>query len=329
MGLIEFTNRGLFCPPGNFYIDPWRKVDKAVITHAHGDHARHGSKSYLAHNDSVPVLRLRLGINNHYEGLGYGEPVNINGVQVSFHPAGHIIGSAQVRVEYTGEVWVVSGDYKTEDDGLCTPFEPVKCHAFITESTFGLPIYKWRPQKEIFNDMNNWWRQNAAQGKASVLLGYSLGKTQRMLYHLDQNIGPIYLHGSIHEVNRVMIDNGIPMPDVPELVFSKKKVDYKGAMIIAPPGSGAAAYLRMLGNYSAGMASGWMQLRGKKRWGAADKGFVLSDHADWPGLNAAIKATSAERVYVTHGYTQVFSKWLREQGYDSQPVNTLFGEEEG
>src|SRR5687767_15681366 len=155
MGLIEFSDKGLYCRQGDFYIDPWKPVDRAIITHAHSDHARWGSKYYLCHRQTKPLLRLRLGENN-FQGVEWEETTDINGVKVSLHPAGHMIGSSQIRVEHKSEVWVVSGDYKIEDDGLSGKFEPVACNTFITESTFGLPIYNWKTQSEIFRDIQDW-----------------------------------------------------------------------------------------------------------------------------------------------------------------------------
>ncbi|MDQ3072123.1 MAG: ligase-associated DNA damage response exonuclease [Bacteroidota bacterium] len=324
LNLIEFTNKCLYCPAGGFYIDPWRAVDRALITHAHGDHARWGCKHYLSHHDSLPILKVRLGTQNPMQGIDYGEEININGVKVSFHPAGHIIGSAQIRLEYKGEVWVVSGDYKLEEDGVCTPFESVKCNVFVTESTFGLPIYRWQPQVEIMGQINSWWQQNAERGFASIIFAYSLGKAQRLLSNLDQSLGPIYLHGAIFNIQNAYHEYGIPLPQFPRVEPSMKKDVFRNAMIIAPPSAAGSGWMKRFAPCSMGVASGWMALRGMKRRRAADKGFVLSDHADWDGLNSAIKATGAEKVYVTHGYTTPFSAWLREQGLQSEVVETLY-----
>jgi putative mRNA 3-end processing factor len=323
LNLVEFTNKGLYCSIGGFYIDPWKPVERALITHAHGDHARWGNKYYLAHHDSIPVMQVRLG-NNHYEGIDFGETREINGVKVSFHPAGHIIGSAQIRLEYKGEVWVVSGDYKVEYDGISPAFEPVKCHAFITESTFGLPIYNWMPQKRIFDDINEWWRHNQEKNMASVILGYTLGKVQRIAMNIDRNQGPVYLHGAVYNMHQALIKSGQPIPDFPKVDLTSKKDVYRKALIIAPSGTGTSGWLRRFNPYSLAVCSGWMALRGAKRRQAADRGFVLSDHADWKELNWAIKETGAERIFVTHGYTAVFSQWLREQGYDAKPVETMY-----
>jgi len=313
----------MYCEPGDFYIDPWRPVERALITHGHADHSRFGHKFYLSHVDTIPIMKARLGFNI-YEGLGYGEVKMINGVKVSFHPAGHIIGSAQIRIEYKGEIWVASGDYKTEFDGLSPAFEPVKCHTFITESTFGLPVYNWSPQQAIFEDMNQWWQHNKERGITSVVLAYSLGKAQRILFNIDNSIGPIYVHGAIENMNEAVMSAGYKLPPTQKVESSMKKDAFKHALIIAPPSTAGSVWLKKFNPHSLGVTSGWMAVRGGRSWQSADKGFALSDHADWKGLNWAIKETGAHRVIVTHGYTDVFSKWLNENGYDSRTVETKF-----
>ncbi|MEP7146404.1 MAG: ligase-associated DNA damage response exonuclease [bacterium] len=322
--LLEFTNRGIFCPQANIYIDPWRPVDMAIITHAHSDHARRGSNSYLAHKLSVPIMKYRLGTDISAEGIEYNRTVNVNGVNISLHPAGHIPGSSQVKLEFKGEIAVVSGDYKLADDGLSQPFEFVKCNTFVSESTFGLPVYKWKRQEEIFNEINNWWRSNKAKGKVSVLCGYSLGKAQRILYNLDRSIGNIFGHGAVTIINDIMINEGVNLPSINRVSAAYLKKDYEGAMIIAPPSVIGNPWLRKFDPYSLGNASGWMNIRGAKRRQALDIGFALSDHADWNELNTAIKETGAEKIFVTHGYTSVYVKWLLENGYDAEELDTKF-----
>lgn len=326
--LLQFTEKGIYCEAGNFYIDPWRAVDFAVITHAHSDHARFGSKHYLAHHLSAPILSLRLGSNISLQTVDYEQSIFINGVKVSLHPAGHIIGSSQVRVEYKGEVWVAAGDYKIENDGISTAFHPVKCHTFVTESTFGLPIYKWERQSTIFENIHNWWKQNKAKGKVSVLCGYSLGKAQRLTKFCDETIGRIFLHGAVANVNQALITNHINLPSYPNVTNEFAKKDYEGALIIAPPSVVGSTWLKKFEPYSIAICSGWMQVRGTKRRQNADIGFALSDHADWCGLLQAIKATEAENVIVTHGYTQVLSRYLNEIGIHAQAAQTEFGEED-
>ena len=324
--LLEINENGIYCPQADVYIDPWKGVDRALITHAHSDHARWGSRYYLAHEASEAILRLRMGQDIRLETTAYGTSSYINGVRISFHPAGHITGSAQIRLEYKGEVWVVSGDYNTAPDISCTPFEAVPCHTFITESTFGLPVFSWKPQEAVFEEINSWWRQNAAEDKASLLCGYALGKAQRLIVNADRSIGKILLHGAVDNVNKALQKNGLQLPPTERITAETPRTAFPGSLIIAPPSALNTPWMRKLKPLTTAMASGWMNIRGTKRRRAVDRGFVLSDHADWAGLNAAIKATGCERVLVTHGYTAPFSKWLREQGYEAQEVHTLYNE---
>ncbi|MEL6987069.1 MAG: ligase-associated DNA damage response exonuclease, partial [Bacteroidota bacterium] len=275
----------------------------------------------------VPILKHRLG-KIQIQGVDYGEKVMVNGVQFSFHPAGHIIGSAQIRVEYKGEVWVISGDYKTENDGVSGAFEPVPCHHFVTESTFGLPVYNWSPQASVIESINNWWARNKADGFTSVIYAYSLGKSQRILYHLDQSIGPVYTHGAVENINQILRANGHPLPPSTHVTDNIAKSALKGAMIISPGSADGSPWMNRFKPYRTAAASGWMMLRGMRRRRAVDKGFVLSDHADWHGLNEAIEATGAEHIYVTHGSTETYTQWLVEKGYNAQVLKTEFQVEE-
>jgi putative mRNA 3-end processing factor len=327
--LIAPTARGLFCAAGDFYIDPWRPVDRAVITHAHGDHARAGSSAYLAAACGVPVLRTRLGEDAAIEGLPYGEACDLNGVKVSLHPAGHVLGSSQVRVEYQGEVWVVSGDYKLDPDPTCAPFVPVRCHTFVTESTFGLPIYRWQTPQRIFAGIDDWWRANQVAGRASVVFAYAFGKAQRILASVDHAIGPIVVHGAVDVLNRGYRECGVVLPPTVMVGDLDAKQDYAGALIVAPPSAQSSPWLRRFGDYSDAFASGWMAIRGARRRRAVDQGFVLSDHADWPSLNRAIAATEAERVFVTHGATGPLVQWLNERGVEAHAMKTEFEGEAG
>ena len=328
MPLIEFSDKGLYCPAGGFYIDPWRAVDKAVITHAHSDHARWGSKQYLCHHFSKPILQARLGRDNAFQSIDWNEPININGVQVSLHPAGHIIGSSQIRVEHKGEVWVVSGDYKVENDGLSGQFEPVKCHTFITESTFGLPIYYWKPQTEIFSNIQDWVRQNKREGKSSVLIAYSLGKAQRLLQCLPEVTDTILVHGAVYNMHKALEEAGHALPPVQRVTPETPKEALKGAVVIAPSSAEGSPWMKKFAPYAVGICSGWMQVRGNVRRKNADAGFALSDHADWLGLLQAIKATEAHKVFVTHGFQHAFSRYLNEQGIPAAEVKTEYGGEE-
>jgi putative mRNA 3-end processing factor len=322
--VLTFTPEGIYCPAGDFFIDPWRRVDRALITHGHSDHARWGMGQYLATHDALPVMRHRLG-DIVAEGIAYGEVRQIGGARVSFHPAGHVPGSAQIRVEVGGEVWVASGDYKVIDDGLSTPFEPVRCHHFITESTFGLPVFRWEPQAAVAAEINGWWRACAAQGKTALLGAYSLGKAQRLMSMLDPAIGPLLCHAAVENTNAVMRAQGIALPDT---VLADKDVSAKthpGAMVIAPPSALGSAWSRKFGPQESGFASGWMAVRGIRRRRAGDRGFVISDHADWAGLLWAIRQTEAENIYVTHGYTDIFTRYLNDGGWNAQVLQTQFG----
>lgn len=324
--LLRFTNKGIYCEAADVYLDPWRPVNKAIISHGHADHSRWGHKAYITHHRNVPIVKHRLGDIN-ISGREWGESFSINGVKFSLHPAGHIIGSSQIRVEHKGEVWVFTGDYKLEDDGVATPYEPVKCHTFITECTFGLPAFLWRPQEEVIADINNWWAKNKSAGQTSVLFGYSLGKAQRLLKHLDPSIGKIYTHGAVEkmtEVLRTLTD----FPETELITRDTKKEDIKGNIVIAPPSAHGSTWIRKMTPFVTATASGWMAFRGARRRRAIDKGFVLSDHCDWPGLLTAIKETGASKIICTHGYTDIFSKYLRTLGYDARTESTQYGNEE-
>jgi putative mRNA 3-end processing factor len=324
--MVVVRKEGLYCVPGRFYIDPWRPVERAVITHAHGDHARGGHQHYLTAAPGVRIMRSRLGPIS-VDGLAYGERVTHNGVTLSLHPAGHVLGSAQVRMEYQGEVWVASGDYKIESDSTCAAFEPVRCDTFITESTFGLPVYRWQPEREVFADINEWWRANAGQGRASVMQCYSFGKAQRILSGLDPSIGPIICHGAVQALNQVYRDEGVALP--PTVMVTDVPRDAIGSsIVIAPPSAAGSPWIKRFGDFSDAFASGWMQLRGARRRRGVDRGFVLSDHADWPGLMQAIAATGARRVIVTHGSIPVLVRWLQQQGLQASGFDTEYGDDE-
>jgi putative mRNA 3-end processing factor len=325
--LIEFSDKGLYCAKGGFYIDPWRPVDKAIITHAHSDHAKWGSKHYLCHHHTRPLLQLRLG-ENSYESVAWGETIIMNGVKVSLHPAGHIIGSSQVRVEYNNEVWVFSGDYKVEDDGISGAFEPVRCNTFITECTFGLPIYNWKQQEDIYTDIQNWIVSNQQQQKTAVLIAYSLGKAQRALQAASKVSEKIFVHGAIWNSQQALLQAGWNFPVVERVTPDTPKELLRGVTVIAPPSADGTPWMRRFGTHEVGICSGWMQVRGNVRRRNADMGFALSDHADWKGLLSAVKATGAEKVFATHGFQSAFSRYLNEIGIEAAEVKTEYGEEE-
>ncbi|MGY8908969.1 MAG: ligase-associated DNA damage response exonuclease [Flavobacteriales bacterium] len=327
MKLVKFTKKGIYCIPGKFYLDPWFPVEYAIISHGHADHSRPGNKHYLCQNDSKAIIKHRLGQDISIESLGYNEPKNINGVQVSFFPAGHVIGSAQIRLEYKGYVVVFSGDYKTQPDFISTPYEPVKCHEFITESTFGLPIYKWKKEEELQAELQNWVLQNQQNNRTSVFLGYSLGKAQRIM-KLIEGVDDIYVHTAINNLNNAISGSGIELPKTTLLNYDFKKADIQNKIVILPPALLGSRMLKKIPNAATAICSGWMHIRGNRRWKGVDAGFSISDHADWDGLLEAVKATGAEKVHVTHGSQAVFSKYLNEIGIEAYELKTEFGEDE-
>ena len=322
--LIQVTSAGLFCARGEFYIDPWEPVPRAVITHAHADHARPGHGRYLTTTAGAQVLQARLGPEAAIDAVAYGAATKTNGVRLSLHPAGHVLGSAQVRVEADGEVWVISGDYKLEPDPTCTAFEPLPCHTFVTESTFGLPIYRWPAQAAVAAELNDWWRASRAAGRAAIVFAYAFGKSQRVLAALDDSIGPIYAHGAVQRVDAVVREAGVALPHTEYAGRADDKREWTGSLIIAPPSALSAPWIRKFGDAATAFVSGWMLIRGARRRRGVERGFVLSDHADWPGLLNAIRATAAERVLVTHGYIAPLVRWLNEQGIDAAPLATRF-----
>jgi len=320
--LLEFTDKGIYCSAADVYLDPWKPVKKAIISHGHADHSRYGHQQYVTHHRNIPIITHRLGDIN-VTGKEWGESFAVNNVKFSLHPAGHIIGASQIRVEHKGEVWVFTGDYKTENDGITTPYEVVNCHTFITECTFGLPAFKWTPQKEVFQNINQWWAENQTEGKTSILFGYSLGKAQRLLKYLNPEIGKIYTHGAIENMTNVLR----PLVDFPETILitrETKKEELLGNIVLAPPSAHGSTWIRKMVPYVTASASGWMTFRGARRRRAIDKGFVLSDHCDWQGLLDSIEATGAEKVICTHGYSEIFSRYLREQGYDARTEETQY-----
>lgn len=322
--LVKLTDAGLYCEQGDFYIDPWRPVGHAIITHAHSDHARPGNTKYLAARSGERLLKSRLEPDSSIQTVEYGETLDINGVRVSLHPAGHVLGSSQIRLEKDGEVWVVSGDYKTEDESTCAPFELVPCHTFITESTFGLPIFRWKTQATVFDEINRWWKANQEAGKASLLFGYALGKAQRILSGVDADIGPIYTHGAVEKITQAYRESGISLADTTYVGSLPRGTKFSGSLIIAPPSAQATPWTRVFGTVSTAFASGWMRIRGTRRRKSVDRGFILSDHADWVELNKVIKETRAERVIVTHGYSGEMVRWLKEIGVNASAFSTKF-----
>lgn len=327
--LIE-TPAGLYCPAGDFHIDPWGTVPRAVITHAHGDHARAGSAAYLCSTECAPLLRRRFGNDAVIETLPYGEQLTLGGMRVSLHPAGHILGSAQVRVEGPGGVWVVSGDYKRAADPTCAPFEAVRCDTFVTESTFALPIYRWDPTATVIDEMRQWWELNRDRGLTSIIFCYTIGKAQRLLAELATVTDrPVLVHGMMVPMIEAYRVAGIAMLPTQTLIDRPRGTSLAGELVLAPPSARGTPWMRRLGDLSDALTSGLMRVRGVRRQRAYDRGFVLSDHADWPGLLATIRETGAGRVVATHGHAEPLARFLREQGFDSGVMRTAWEDERG
>ena len=326
--LITVTSRGLYCPPGDFFIDPWQPVQTAVITHAHGDHLRHGSAQYIVAQAGERLARHRLGSGHTVTGIDYGVPRTFGATRVSLHSAGHVLGSAQVRIEHGERVWIVSGDYKRQADPTCSAFEPLPCDVFVSEATFALPVYRWPATAEVIADILHWWNVNRDRGVASVLFCYALGKAQRVLAELSAfTQEPVYVHGAVGSLVELYRQCGIAM--VPTLAATTERArDYRGALIIAPPGAVGTPWMRRFGEHVTGFCSGWMRVRGDRRRRGYDRGFVLSDHADWPALVDTCLATRAQQVLLTHGRTDALTRFLNEGGVEARALETAYGADE-
>lgn len=325
--LVVQRREGLYCPPGDFHIDPWRPVPRAVITHGHGDHARPGMGEYHVAAPGLPILRWRLG-EQRYVAHGYGQPFELGRARVSFHPAGHVLGSAQVRIEADGQVWVVSGDYKRQPDPTCAPFEVVPCDVFVTEATFALPVYRWPDTGEVAREIVEWREHCAARGETAVLFCYALGKAQRVLAELlAWTDRPALLHGAVAAGVEVYREAGVPMLATRAVGETAKGADLAGELVLAPPSAAGSAWMRRFRRVQTGFASGWMRIRGNRRRRNYDRGFVISDHADWPDLMRTVRETGARRVIATHGNTDAILRALNEQGIAAEAFQTAFGEE--
>ncbi len=323
--MLVASPEGLFCPAGAFHIDPWQPVDRAVITHAHGDHARPGSRAYLCAPPSIALLQRRFGPGVHVEALPYGEQVTMGGVRVSLHPAGHVLGSAQVRLEGADGVWVVSGDYKRAADPTCAAFEPVRCDTFVTESTFGLPIYRWDPAAGVIAEIAAWWSANGEARRSSVLFCYTIGKAQRLLAELARVTDrPVFVHGMMLGMIAAYREAGVAMVPVQTATDTPRGTSFAGELVLAPLPARGTPWMRRLGDVSDAFASGLMRVRGVRRQRAFDRGFVLSDHADWPGLLETIAETGATRVLATHGHAEALARHLREHGLESGVMRTAW-----
>ena len=324
--VVTLTPKGLYCPAGDFYVDPWKPVERALITHAHADHARPGSERYHAAGSGVGLLTKRLGENTAIDAHEFGAKVQLGDAVASFHPAGHVLGSAQIRIEVGGEVWVVSGDYKCDDDPSCEGFEVVPCDVFITEATFALPIYRWDPIEQVIDQLMRWWDANREAGRASVVFCYALGKAQRLLAEIGRrSTRPIYLHGAVDALMPAYRDARIELPETVPVLEKTKGESFAGELVVAPPSAFGSPWMQRMGDCGTAFASGWMRVRGHRRRRGFDEGFVLSDHADWPGLLQTIQATGARKVFATHGYSDTLARFLREEmQIDAEPLQTLF-----
>jgi putative mRNA 3-end processing factor len=328
MELLQLTPRGLFCSVGNFYIDPWEKVELALITHGHGDHAHGGMDHYIASSASRFILHKRLGHDISLKTYEYGEVFYLGGVKVSLHPAGHILGSSQVRLEYQNEVWVFTGDFKRDQDLTCEPFEVVPCDVFISEATFSLPVYQWPPFEEEIHEIHQWWMKNKAEGINSVLCCYALGKAQRLIAGLREiTQDPIWVHGTIDELNRCYEQSGFHWQNLAKVPLEKKELPV-GGLILCPPSALGSTWSKRLNTYKVAFASGWMRLRGNRRRKGYERGFVVSDHADWPSLINTVKETQCRKVYFTHGQTDTIVRYLRERGVEAYDLKMPYAEGE-
>lgn len=328
--MLTSTLSGLACPRGGFHVDPSGPVDLAVVTHAHGDHARPGARRYLCAATGVAVLRRRLGDEAVIEGVPYGVNVPLGDVGVSLHPAGHVTGSAQVRIHDGQQTWVVSGDYKRDPDPTCAPFEVVPCDTFVTEATFALPIYRWPPVDHVIDDLRGWVGANAAQGRPTVLFAYSLGKAQRLLALLADGLpAPVLVHGAVAAMTEACRQDGVTLPAVEPVGDQMRGAATRGRLVLAPPSAINTPWLKRFPQAATAMVSGWMRVRGARRWKGVDRGFVLSDHADWPALLDTIAATGARRVLATHGYADVLARVCAARGLESGVIDAALGREEG
>lgn len=331
--VLQETAHGLYCPGGDFYVDPWAPVARALITHAHGDHARPGSATYLSTPETAVILKRRLGPETSLESVACGQRLRIRDVTVSFHPAGHVLGSAQIRIEGAGGVWVVAGDYKRAADPTCAPFEPLTCDTFITESTFGLPLYRWDDTAVVMRDIHSWWLKNQESQKTSVIFCYTLGKAQRLLAELATLTDrPIYVHGMMLGMIEAYRECGVRLPDVRTVIESsgRSRTSFAGELVLAPLSARGTPWMRRLGTHSDAFASGLMRVRGVRRQRAYDRGFVISDHADWPALLETIRQSGASQVLATHGHAEPLARHLRAQGLEAGTVRTAWeGEPSG
>ncbi|MCP9771572.1 ligase-associated DNA damage response exonuclease [Synechococcus sp. Tobar12-5m-g] len=326
--MIQLTPKGLYCPAAGAWIDPWRPVPRALITHAHADHARPGSGEYWAVASSEGVLRQRLGQGIALQDVPYGQELQIGEATVSFHSAGHVLGSAQVRISAGDETWLISGDYKRDPDPSCEPFQSVPADVLITEATFGLPVYRWRPGQEVAAEIAAWWK--AAPERTSILFCYAFGKAQRLLAELRQ-LGladEVLLHGAVQTLMAPYRQQGIAMLPTRPVSELPRSEPLAGRLVLAPPSAHRSVWMKRFKSPQTGFVSGWMAVRGARRRHGYERGFVLSDHADWDGLLATVRQSQAQQVYVTHGQGDVLARYLREvEGISADPLAGGFAAE--
>ncbi|HVP60771.1 MAG TPA: ligase-associated DNA damage response exonuclease [Myxococcaceae bacterium] len=326
--LLTMTPQGLYCARGGFHVDPWQPVAHAVLTHAHADHAREGSAAYLCSGPGLPVVRHRLP-GAVIEAWQYGERHRMGDVQLSFHPAGHVLGSAQLRIEADGEVWVVSGDYKRAPDPTCAPFEPLRADVFLTEATFGLPVFRWEPTESVIEDLLGWWETNREAARASLVFCHVLGKSQRLLAELALRTDRrVFAHGAIAGMCDVYRDAGVRLLPVDRVADTTRGKDFAGELVLAPITARGTPWMRRFGDAAVALVSGFMRVRGERRRRSVDRGFALSDHADWPALVGTIRETGAQRVLVTHGYAVPLAQRLCELGIQAEALETPYGRDQ-
>ncbi len=326
MDLVRVEKAGMYCAEGDFYIDPWGPVKNAVITHAHSDHSRMGSENYFASEKSLLIIKHRLGADIKITGKKYGEKFKLGNTTVSFHPAGHILGSSQVRIEAAGQVWVASGDYKRTYDPSCDSFEVVPCDVFISEATFALPLYHWETGKKTAERIYDWWQSDLT--RPSMVFCYALGKAQRILAEL-QNFtdNTIYLHGSMERLTEIYRQQHIKMLPSQLVTEVSKDYNFNGDLILAPPSAHRSPWMKRFAEPQTAFASGWMQVRGARRRRGYEKGFVLSDHADWNELNQTIEECQAKTIFLTHGKTETLDRYLTEKGFKVRTFKTQFDDQ--
>jgi putative mRNA 3-end processing factor len=333
--LLRVDDHGLYCIPGGFYIDPWRPRDDtpAVITHVHADHARAGARYYVVSAAGEHLARLRLGADADIRPVPYGRVEEFRaeqgaGSSVSLHPAGHVLGSAQVRIVADGyPITVVTGDFKRDADPTCARFETVECDTLIMEATFGLPVYRWRPIEREIDDLLAWWIDNT--DRASMLFTYALGKAQRILAELARRPDtpadrPILCHGAVVTVNRAYEHSGVDLGSWAP-VGDRRGDALAGSLVIAPPSAHRSPWMKRAHRPATAFASGWMTVRGARRRRGYERGFVVSDHADWPGLIRTVKESGAGRVLTTHGQNETFARYVGEElGPAADALGTLY-----